>query len=289
MKSILVTGSNGQLGSELQLLSNEDSHEIDWIFINRLELDFLDLKAISDRLDFYNPDVIINCAAYTAVDKAESEFKLAEIINHQAVGVIANWTNSNNKKLIHISTDYVFDGKSNIPLTEDSETAPLNVYGKTKLMGEIICIKEDPNSIVIRTSWVYSRFGTNFVKTMLQLMKERDQLKIVDDQFGSPTSAADLANSIISIIFGIKWDPGIYHFSNEGEITWYQFAKDIKELMGLTCQLIPITSTEYTMPTKRPAYSILDKSKIKQHFNVVVSDYKESLRKCLEHIIIDNK
>lgn len=288
MKKILVTGANGQLGSEFRYLSNFDN-QYKWIFSDRGELDLTDLKNLKDKISRINPDILINCAAYTAVDKAESEFKLAEIINHQAVGVIANWTNSNNKKLIHISTDYVFDGKSNIPLTEDSETAPLNVYGKTKLMGEIICIKEDPNSIVIRTSWVYSRFGNNFVKTMLRLMKERDQLKIVNDQFGSPTNAADLASSIISIVFGVKWNPGIYHFSNEGEITWYQFAKDIKELMGLTCQLIPITSTEYTMPTKRPAFSVLDKSKIKQHFNVVVSDYKESLRKCLEHIIIDNK
>lgn len=289
MKKILVTGANGQLGSELRELAIVHSPGFEWLFTDKSELDYLKLNTINDRLDFYNPDVIVNCAAYTAVDKAESEFELADLINHQAVEKIAKWVNLNSKKLIHISTDYVFDGQSRTPLMEDAEPSPINVYGKTKLMGEKACQKENPTSIVLRTSWVYSSFGSNFVKTMMHLMIERNQLKVVNDQVGSPTFAADLASAILSIIRSNDWYPGVYHYSNEGEITWFKFAQDIKELSGLNCELIPVDSNEYPTAARRPSFSLLNKQKIKSIFKVEVPDYKVSLRKHITQLIVNNQ
>jgi dTDP-4-dehydrorhamnose reductase len=280
-KRILVTGANGQLGSELKELSNHYS-QFEWVFADRSVLDLSDLESISNTLDRIQPQIIINCAAYTAVDKAETETELADVLNHKAVDVLAQWTQSNGSQLIHVSTDYVFDGNSNMALTEEAPTSPINVYGKTKLAGEQACLRENPDAIVVRTSWVYSRFGNNFVKTMSRLMQERDSLNVVNDQIGSPTYAADLAQAILTIIKHSNWQAGIYHFSNEGEISWYEFALAIQEIGGFDCVLSGIPSSDYPTPAQRPHYSLLDKSKITTTFGVVVPVYRESLERCMK-------
>lgn len=280
MKIILVTGTNGQLGSELRELSSNYS-QFEWVFADRLVLDLSDLGSISNVLDRIQPQIIINCAAYTAVDKAETETELAEVLNHHAVAVLAQWTQVHSAQLLHVSTDYVFDGNSSTALTEEAPTGPINVYGQTKLAGEQACLSENPNAIVIRTSWVYSRFGNNFVKTMSRLMQERDSLNVVNDQIGSPTYAADLAQAILTIITHTYWQSGIYHFSNEGEISWYEFALAIQQIGGWDCLISGIPSSDYPTPAQRPHYSLLDKSKITTTFGVVVPDYRESLEKCM--------
>lgn len=281
MKKILVTGGTGQVGSELKVLAPSYS-QLDWVFADRTLLDLSELNNISNVLDKIQPQIIINCAAYTAVDKAETETELADILNHQAVAVLAQWSHSNGCQLIHISTDYVFDGKSNISLTEEASTGPINVYGQTKLVGEQACIRENPNAIILRTSWVYSKFGTNFVKTMCRLMQERDSLNVVNDQIGSPTYAADLAKTILTIISHPNWQAGIYHYSNEGEISWYEFALAIQKIGGFECEITGIPSADYPTPARRPKYSLLDKSKITNTFGVIISDYRESLEKCMK-------
>jgi dTDP-4-dehydrorhamnose reductase len=286
-KKILVTGANGQLGSELKELSSRYS-QFEWVFADRSVLDLSDLTSISKVLDTIQPQIIINCAAYTAVDKAETETELAEVLNHQAVGILAQWSANHDSRLIHVSTDYVFDGNSSTALTEEAPTGPINVYGQTKLAGEQACLRENPNAIVIRTSWVYSRFGNNFVKTMSKLMQERDSLTIVNDQIGSPTYGADLAQAILTIITHSNWQAGIYHFSNEGEISWYEFALAIQEIGGFNCALSGIPSSDYPTPAQRPHYSLLDKSKITTTFGVVVPGYRESLNTCIELIRINS-
>lgn len=278
---ILITGANGQLGSELQVLSKYYS-QFEWVFTDRAELDLCDLESLYSELTRINPCFIVNCAAHTAVDRAESEFELSDILNYQAIAVIAKWSKNNDCKLIHISTDYVFDGKAADALKETAATGPINVYGQTKLSGEISCQAENPSSIIIRTSWVYSSFGVNFVKTMSRLMQERDSLNVVNDQIGSPTYAADLAQAIMTIITHKNWQAGIYHFSNEGEISWYEFALAIQEIGGFDCDISGIPSLAYPTPAKRPQYSLLDKTKIKTTFGVVVPYYKESLVRCME-------
>jgi dTDP-4-dehydrorhamnose reductase len=195
---------------------------------------------------------------------------------------LAQWTQSNGSQLIHVSTDYVFDGNSNMALTEEAPTSPINVYGQTKLAGEQVCLRANPDAIVIRTSWVYSRFGNNFVKTMSRLMQERDSLNVVNDQIGSPTYAADLAQAILTIITHSNWQAGIYHFSNEGEISWYEFVLAIQEIGGFDCALSGIPSSDYPTPAQRPHYSLLDKSKITTTFGVVVPGYRESLERCMK-------
>lgn len=281
MKKVLVTGSTGQLGSEIKLLSDDFSN-FKFIFTDRSQLSLEKPETIFAFLNTIQPDIIINCAAYTAVDKAESEPELADLINHKSVGEIAKWTFTNKAKLLHISTDYVFDGTSAIPLKEEDATNPQNEYGKSKLRGEEAAIKQNPDTIIIRTSWVYSEFGNNFVKTMMRLMKERNTLNVVDDQVGSPTYAKDLAQAILDIVSKDNWKGGIYNYSNDGEISWFDFAVAIKEIAGLACDLIGIPSSQFPTPAKRPAYSLLDKSKIKETFGVAVPDYKNSLKKCLD-------
>jgi dTDP-4-dehydrorhamnose reductase len=280
---VLVIGSDGQLGREFQKISNSyDS--LSWFFSTIKTLDLLRLDTIISFLNNINPSVIINCAAYTSVDKAETEYKLAHIINYKAIDIISKWTSSNNVKLIHISTDYVFDGSSKIPLSENSSTNPISEYGSSKLKGEQVCLKNDTNSIIIRTSWLYSSFGKNFVKTMIDLMKKNSSVKVVNDQIGSPTYAYDLAKVIIEIIMNNKNKSGLFHYSNEGEISWFEFAKSIREFYNLDCEIIGVSSKEFKTIAKRPKYSLLDKGKIKKIFNLEIPLYKQSLEDCIKII-----
>jgi len=278
MKKILVTGANGQVGSELSVLSSNYS-QYDWFFADRTQTTLDNLEVLQKQLELIQPDIILNCGAYTAVDKAETEKELAFRVNHLAVELIAKYTLKNNIKLIHISTDYVFDGSSSVALHEEAETNPINVYGASKREGEIACLKENPNSIIIRTSWIYSKFGNNFVKTMQRLMQERESINVVNDQIGSPTYAVNLAQAMLDILTSSDWIPGIYNYSNEGEISWYEFALSIKELGGYTCEIAGIPSSSYPTPAKRPEFSLLDKQKIKSTYNLSIPNYKESLRK----------
>lgn len=280
MKKILVTGATGQLGSELKVLS-ENYSQYEWFFADRNQVSLDNFAVLKNQLEAIQPNVILNSAAYTAVDKAESEPELADTVNNLAVGIIAQYANDNKVKLIHISTDYVFDGTSSVALTEEAITEPINIYGASKRAGELSCLEANPNSVIIRTSWVYSNFGNNFVKTMQRLLKERDSISVVNDQIGSPTYAADLAQVMIDILNADKWIPGIYNYSNEGEISWYEFVLAIQEIGGYTCEVNGIPSSSYPTPAKRPSFSLLDKSKIKAVFRINVPHYKESLKKCL--------
>ncbi len=278
MKKILVTGANGQLGSELSVLATKYS-QYEWFFADRTQITLDNLEVLEKQLNDIQPDIILNCGAYTAVDKAESEKEIAFTVNHSAVELIAKYAVENNVKLIHISTDYVFDGSSSVALNEEAHTNPINVYGDSKRAGEIACLNQNPNSIIIRTSWVYSKFGNNFVKTMQRLMQEKESINVVNDQIGSPTYAADLAKAMLDILESPNWIPGIYNYSNEGEITWYDFALSIKELGGYNCVIGGISSLSYPTPAKRPEFSLLDKQKIKKTYHVDVPEYKESLKK----------
>ena len=280
---ILVIGSDGQLGLEFQKISNSFG-SLSWVFSTIKTLDLLKLDSISSSLNDISPSVIINCAAYTSVDKAETESELADIINHKAVDIISKWTSDNNKKLIHFSTDYVFDGLSQIPLNENSFTNPVNEYGLSKLKGEQVCLLNDPTSIIIRTSWLYSSFGNNFVKTMIELMKKNKSIRVVNDQIGSPTYAYDLAKVIVKIIMYYKTESGLFHYSNQGEISWFEFARSIREFYKLDCKIIGVSTDEFKTLAKRPKYSLLDKSKIKKTFNLEIPNYKQSLKNCIEII-----
>ena len=287
MINILVTGSNGQVGSELQALSKE--YNYNFFFTDRESLDITNPHAISEFIESNNINTIINSAAYTAVDKAEDEKKLADLVNHIAVKNLAQIAKDKNIKLIHISTDYVFDGKAHMPYKEDDVTNSNGVYGKTKLDGENAMININPlNSIIIRTSWVYSSFGANFVKTMLRLGKDRDELGVIFDQIGTPTYAKDLAKAILDIIpqlrhskLDLESSVEIYNYSNEGVLSWYDFAKEIMKMAKIECQINPIETKEYPTPAKRPHYSLLNKSKIKNEFNVNIPYWKDSLKQCL--------
>jgi len=283
MEKILVTGANGQLGSELAVLSTQFP-KYEWIFADRAKITLDNLELLKIQLNEIKPDIILNGGAYTAVDKAETEKELAFAINHLAVELIAKYASEYNVKLIHVSTDYVFDGTSSIALDEEAATNPINVYGESKRLGEIACLKQNPDSIILRTSWVYSKFGNNFVKTMQRLMQERDSINVVNDQIGSPTYAADLAQAMIDIIEFPNWVPGIYNYSNEGEISWHEFALTIKELGGYDCNVGGIPSASYPTPAKRPKFSLLDKKKIKDIYNFDIPNYKESLKKMFTKI-----
>ena len=277
---ILVTGGKGQLGCEINKLSSKNNY--DWLFSGSDIFDLSDLKGINVFLEKTSPDIIINCAAYTAVDNAEVDFENANTTNHKSVELIAKWSNNNNCKLIHISTDYVYDGSSLIAVKEDAQANPVNNYGKSKLLGDIACQKYNPSSIIIRTSWLYSSFGDNFVTKMINLMLHNDEIKVVNDQFGSPTFAADLAEVILRIINTNIWKPGIYHYTNLGKVSWFDFANDIKYIYGLNTRIDSISSQEYSIKIKRPKYSVLDNSKIINTFNIKQIDYSESLRKCIK-------
>jgi dTDP-4-dehydrorhamnose reductase len=257
----------------------------DFLFVTKEELPINDMAAVKDYFSTHRIDVCVNCAAYTAVDKAETETEKAFLVNAVAVGNLALACKEKHTLFIHISTDYVFDGTATIPYKEDHPVSPVNAYGASKLKGEQLAFQNNPASIVIRTSWVYSSFGNNFVKTMLRLMKEREQISVVDDQVGCPTYAADLAAVIMKIIdqsLGDKIKAGIYNFSNQGVISWHQFATAIKELSGSPCIVNPIPSSQYPTPVKRPQYSVMDISKIQQTFSVEIPGWKESLKRCLE-------
>ncbi|MCR6719049.1 MAG: dTDP-4-dehydrorhamnose reductase [Chitinophagaceae bacterium] len=230
------------------------------------------------------PAFFINCAAYTAVDKAESERELAFQVNAEAVGTIASLCEKYKCRLIHISTDYVFDGKGASPYLPDSPTGPQSVYGASKLAGEQKARAANPDCIIIRTSWVYSEFGKNFVKTMLRLMGEKPEIGVVEDQWGSPTYAADLAEAIMKIIAGDNWVPGIYHFSNTGAITWHQFASTIRDLGGYNTVVNPIPSSAYPVPATRPSYSVMDTESIAKTFDITLKPWQESLAVCLDRL-----
>jgi dTDP-4-dehydrorhamnose reductase len=287
MEKILVTGASGQLGSELKVLS-ENYAQYEWVFADRSQVSLDNLSILKNQLEGVQPNIILNCGAYTAVDKAEMEPELADLVNHQSVKIIAQYAKDHQLKLIHISTDYVFDGTSSIALTEEAETKPINVYGASKRAGEIAAMAVNADILLIRTSWVYSRFGNNFVKTMQRLLQERETLSVVNDQVGSPTYAADLAQAMMDIMTSDTWIPGIYNYSNEGEISWYEFVLAIQEITGDNCEVSGIPSSSYPTPAARPAFSLLDKTKIKAIYDVVVPGYKESLRKCMELLINSN-
>jgi dTDP-4-dehydrorhamnose reductase len=281
--TILVTGSNGQLGKELQQLAVVYP-QYKFVFASREDLKLHHFPLVENFFLATKPQYCINCAAYTAVDKAESEKDMAMLVNGEAVGHLAAICKKYQTKLIHISTDYVFDGESETPYKEDDTTTPKTVYGASKLLGEQLCMKENADSIIIRTSWVYSSFGHNFVKTMMRLMSERNEINVVSDQIGSPTYAADLAKTILDIIASGKWESGIYHYSNEGKISWYEFAVAIKELTGSNCSINPIPTSAYPTPAKRPHYSLLDKERIKAVFQITVPPWKSSLQRCIAAI-----
>jgi len=278
---VAVTGSNGQLGKEIAYIAPAHPR-FQFHFLSKEDFPLDDEQKIAEWLNRNPIDYFINCAAYTAVDKAESEKEKAYQINAIAPGYIAGLLAKKNIPLIHISTDYVFDGSSSTPLTETAITLPVNLYGASKLKGEQLVIKNNPRSQVIRTSWLYSSYGNNFVKTMIRLMKEKETIQVVQDQQGSPTYAADLASAILNILESGKCIPGIYHYSNEGETNWYAFAMEIKRLTKATCNVIPIPASAYPTPAKRPAYSLMDKTKIKRDYSLQIPDWKTSLALCIE-------
>jgi dTDP-4-dehydrorhamnose reductase len=277
---VLVIGKNGQLGSEIRTLSVGNS-ENNFIFTGTDELDLASELSIKSFLDSQSKfDLIINCGAFTAVDKAEDEKDKCFLINSEALKVIVSYCSINNTKLIHISTDYVFDGSKNTPYNELDETNPTGVYGESKRMGELEILNSSINAIIIRTSWVYSKFGNNFVKTMLKLGTEREQISVVIDQIGTPTYAYDLAKACIEIANKIDlWKRGtnIYHYSNEGVTSWYDFACEIMKIKGLKCKVFPIETSEYPTRAKRPHFSVLNKKKIKDDFQIEIPHWKESL------------
>ena len=294
---ILVTGKNGQLGRSIHTLVNTDAkidnnqYSNDFIFVGRGELDLSSESSIGHYFNNNDKfDIIINCAAYTAVDKAEEEQELANQVNHLAVKQLAGIAKEQKAKLIHTSTDYVFNGESDKPYLETDTANPINVYGETKLAGEQALKEIMPaNAIIIRTSWVYSEYGNNFVSTMLRLGKDRDEINVVSDQIGSPTYATDLAEVILKIIGNKEYknkkqSTEIYHYSNKGKVSWYDFAKEIFKIAGVGCKVNPITTQQYPTPAQRPRNTLMSKDKIIEKFEVEILDWKESLQACIKNI-----
>jgi dTDP-4-dehydrorhamnose reductase len=302
--TILISGKNGQLGRELQGIPTPNDN-LQFVFLDKEELNIADEDSIINAFQKYLPSFFINCAAYTAVDKAESEQERAYLINAEAVGNVAKACHQFKTKLIHVSTDYVFDGKGNRPYTENDVTNPVNYYGYTKWLGEQLALNNHPDTIIIRTSWVYSIYGNNFVKTMLRLMHVRKEINVVNDQLGSPTYAKDLAEVIMQIVNRGSWQEqdwssnmnetrysrlithnslGIYHFSNDGIISWYDFAVAIRDIKQFDCIINPILTLSYPTPAERPAYSGLDKTKIVSAFDIQLKKWRESLERCLQSL-----
>ena len=281
--NILVTGANGQLGSEMRIIANGSEHI--YLFTDIEELDITDRLAVETYVSNNGIEVIINCAAYTNVDGAEDNEFLADMLNNSAVENLAKSAKKVDATLIHISTDYVFGSNENTPYAEDQSTYPLGVYGRTKLAGEFIIQEIDCNYIIIRTSWLYSQFGNNFAKTIKRLASERDCLNVVFDQIGTPTYAADLAVAIGYIIDTRQLDKvGIYNFSNEGVCSWYDFATEIVALSGCKCEVMPCHSAEFPSKVRRPSYSVLDKTKIKKTFGFTISYWREALGRCMNEL-----
>lgn len=280
MKNILVTGANGQLGNEMRVLSAEHK-EYDYFFTDVAELDICNEQAVMAFVKQNNIHVIVNCAAYTAVDKAEDNLALCTKLNSDAVGYLARAAEANQAEFIQISTDYVFDGTNHLPYKESDPTCPNSVYGVTKLAGETNALADCQKAMVIRTAWLYSTFGNNFVKTMIRLGKEREALGVVFDQIGTPTYARDLARAIFAAIHkGVV--PGVYHFSDEGVCSWYDFTKAIHRIAGITtCKVSPLHTDEYPAKAPRPHYSVLDKTKIKTTYSIEIPHWEESLEACI--------
>ena len=283
MKNILITGANGQLGNEMRILSVENQ-EYNYFFTDVAELDICDERAVMEFVMMNDIQIIVNCAAYTAVDKAEENLEFCTRLNADAVGYLAKAAEVNGAEFIQISTDYVFDGTAHVPYLETEPTCPNSVYGATKLAGEQNALALCSRSMVIRTAWLYSTFGNNFVKTMIRLGKERESLGVIFDQIGTPTYARDLARAIFAAIRqGVV--PGIYHFSNEGVCSWYDFTKAIHRLAGITsCHVKPLHTEEYPTPAKRPHYSVLDKTKIKNTYHIEIPYWMDSLQSCIAEL-----
>lgn len=280
-KRVLITGANGQLGHEMRnVLDGDDRFEA--IFTDVAELDICDAEAVNRAVADNRVDYIVNCAAYTQVDKAEDNVELCRKINATAVENLARAAAACGARMIHVSTDYVFNGRGYRPYTEEMTPDPQSVYGSTKLEGEQALMRLCPQSAIIRTAWLYSPYGNNFVKTMMRLGTERDELSVVADQIGTPTCAADLARAILAVLTAETFVPGIYHFSDEGACSWYDFTVAIHRLAGITCRVKPIRSDEYPSRAHRPFYSVLDKSKIKQTYGITIPHWYESLSHCIE-------
>jgi dTDP-4-dehydrorhamnose reductase len=289
MAIILITGAKGQLGNELKIVSRK-YFGYDFLFTDVDTLDITDPEKTSEFIRKSRPDWIINCAAYNQVDKAESDYETALLVNGIAVKNISAALKDSTCRLIHISSDYVFDGNSNVPYAEYSVANPNSAYGRSKLEGEKAALLHH-GSMVIRTSWLYSSFGKNFVKTMLRLGAEKDSINVVSDQTGNPTYAADLAEAILNIVSGVNrqqiaFNAGIYHYSNEGECSWFEFARAIMEEAGLNCTILPVLTIDYPADAKRPVYSAMNKTKIKDNYSLKIPVWRTSLKKCLK--IINN-
>lgn len=286
--NVLVTGANGQLGIEIRGYSQKVNSMFRFFFTDYDTLDITNLDQIDAFVKRNAVRYIINCAAYTAVDRAETDETQCQLINSVGPENLAIAATRNNCRLLHVSTDYVFDGNSKKPYSENDPAKPQTVYGRTKLDGERNVLMANSEAIIIRTGWLYSPFGTNFVKTMLQIMRQRGDLNVVSDQRGTPTYAADLAEMILYILEQaeqLEWKPGIYHFSNLGETTWFGFAEKIREFAGInSCVLHAVSSAEYTTDAKRPLYSVLDKSKIESAYHVFIPQWEDGLRRCLKKL-----
>lgn len=279
---ILITGCNGQLGTEMRNIL-ERNMPGKTIYTDIKELDLTDEAAVKDFVETNEISHIVNCAAYTAVDKAEEDKALCYKINVEAVKNLANAASNVGAKIIHISTDYVFDGKTFRPYDESAKVNPSSQYGTTKRQGETALIALAPESVIVRTAWLYSPYGNNFVKTMIRLGKERKDLNVVADQIGSPTAAADLASAVFTILSSHQWVPGIYHYTNSGVASWYDFTKAIHRLAGITgCEVHPIPTEDYPTAATRPFYSVLNTSKIRATYNVTIPHWEDSLKKCID-------